>query len=187
MESFRQGYRLQEGDLETVFRAKGLTYPPGLTRLYSPYWVRYELEYYHPSEARYLRIGPLNRIPESVRLGIYRANFIVGDHWTPGTYRIGWKYRVSDAAPEQSFYEEFEIVSRGVDSSIFVILFCQRDLPARVVVLQESFDLPGEFVVVPSFFLYSVASKGMFVESTQTDIDLWAVASKGFLTSFDNI
>lgn len=152
MESFRQGYRLQEGDLQTAFRAQGLTYPPGLARLYSPYWVRYEIAYYHPTEARYLRIGPLNRKPENVRVGVYRANFIVDDHWTPGTYRITWKYRVSDVAPEESFSEGFEIVSRGVDSAIFVILLCQRDMPGRVLVLQDVFNLPGGFTVLPSYF-----------------------------------
>lgn len=152
MESFIQGYRLQEGDLQTAFRAQGLTYPPSLTRLYSPFWVRYEVAYYHPTEARYLRIGPLNRIPENVQVGIYRANFIVGDHWTPGTYRLTWKYRISDAALEQRFSEEFEISSRGVDSAIFTILLCQRDLPGRVLVLQDVFDLPGGFTILPSFF-----------------------------------
>lgn len=152
MESFRQGYRLQEGDLEQVFRTQGLTYPPGLTRLYSPYWVRYEVAYYHPTELRFLRIGPLNRIPENERTGVYRANFIVGDHWTPGTYRITWKYRISDASPEERVDENFEIVSRGVDSAIFTILLCQRNLPGRIVVLEANYDLPAGFTILPSFF-----------------------------------
>lgn len=149
MESFRQGYRLQTGDLNTHFIAQGVSYPPGMAYAYSPYSVSYEIAYYHPDEARYLRIGPLNRIPENIRTGLYRANFIVGEDWTPGTYRITWKYHVSETSDEETIEEEFEIVSRGVDSAIFTILLCQRNLPARVNVLIDFQDLPASFTIIP--------------------------------------
>lgn len=149
MESFRQGYRLKDGELQTVFHTQGLTYPPGLTYLYSPYWVRYEIAYYHPDESRYLRIGPLNRIPVNVRTGIYRANIIIGDHWTPGKYRIKWKYRISDASDIEDHSEEFSVLSRGVDSAIFEILYCRRNLGGRVDVLEAYKDLPGSFTILP--------------------------------------
>lgn len=152
MESFRQGYRLNDGDLEVQFWAQGLTYPSGLSFLYSPYSVSYEISYYHPTEARYITIGPRNRRPINIKIGIYRATFIVGEHWTPGTYKITWKYYVSEVSSEQIKEEEFEIVSRGVDSVIFEVFYCQRNVGGRVLIWQESYDLPAEFVVLPSYF-----------------------------------
>lgn len=152
MESFRQGYRLKEGDLQTTFRTQNLTYPTGLTYLYSPYWVRYEIAYYHPTEDRYIRIGPLNRLSENIRTGVYRANFIVGDHWTPGKYRIKWKYRISRAASQNSFSLNFRIVSKGIDSAIFNFLYCERNLSGRLLVLQDYQDLSGEMNILPSYF-----------------------------------
>lgn len=149
MESFSQGYRLQTEDLNTSFIAQGISYPAGMAYAYTPYSVSYEIAYYHPTEARYLRIGPLNRVPEKIRNGLYRANFIVGEHWTPGTYKITWKYRISESSGEESKEEEFEITSRGVDSAIFTILFCQRNLPARVNVLIDIQDLPASFSIIP--------------------------------------
>lgn len=152
MESFRQGYRLQTDDLNTTFYTQGLIYPPDRTFAYSPYWVRYEIGYHHPTESRVLRIGPLNRKPVEKRTGLYRANFIVGERWTPGTYQIKWKYKISDVSDEETKTEDFEITTRGVYTTAFEILFCQRNLGGRVNVLLDAVNMSGSFTVLPEYF-----------------------------------
>ena len=146
MESFYPGYRLQEEDLNVFFFAQGIAYPPALAYGYSPYFISYEIGFINTNN-RVLRVGPLNRVPENVNTGIYRANFIVEENWATGIYQITWKYKVSANSDMQKIFQQFEILN-DVDNILFEIFFCRRDLPAVFTVLQESQDLPASFDII---------------------------------------
>ena len=57
----------------------------------------------------YVRVGHEFRKPELVKVGTYRANFIVGDNWAVGDYRIIWKYQLFQTDPLQTYTEDFMV------------------------------------------------------------------------------
>jgi hypothetical protein len=146
--SFVSGYRLQDDDLNMTFFAQGIAYPPYLTYSYTPYSVKYEIDYIDPING--LRtMGTRNRIPQLVKPGTYRANLIIEDSWTPGLYQIVWKYKVSENSDIQESIEMFGVNDLGVHYVPFQIFFCQLDIPATFLVLQDLQDLPASFTIVP--------------------------------------
>lgn len=152
MESFSQDYRLQEGDLNVSFYGQGLISPAALTVPYAPYYLSYEIDYYKATELRWIRLGPLYRLPEEVRSGVYRANFIIGDRWATGDYRIIWKYRISADSDLETKTYSFTVLSKGVENTILIISFCRKNLPGTFTVLIDIFDLSGSFNIVPDYY-----------------------------------
>lgn len=147
MESFIPGYRLQKEDLNVSFYAQGISYPAAIAYPYSPYHLSYEIGYIHP-DGRILRVGPLDRIPEKVSTGVFRANFIVEEVWATGVYQITWKYNTSATTDTATKLQQFEVLSNGLNSILFEILFSYRNMTGNFVVLEEAHDLPGSFVVL---------------------------------------
>jgi hypothetical protein len=75
---------------------------------YSPYWVSYEIGYID-SGLIYHRTGPEFRVPEKIKEGVYRANFIVEDDWRIADYKIIWKYKIGQFSPTITINEYFEV------------------------------------------------------------------------------
>jgi hypothetical protein len=95
-------------------------------------------------------MGNINRIPEKVTQGVYRANFIVGDDWPTGYYNIVWKYQMSPIGPVQRIINTFQVTNGGYKNVVFYYHYCNEDLPATFIVLLESEDLSGSFNILPS-------------------------------------
>jgi hypothetical protein len=94
-------------------------------------------------------MGNINRIPEKVTQGVYRANFIVGDDWPTGYYNIVWSYQTSLTGPVQTITNTFQVLNSGYRAVQFIYFYCNNDLPATFTVLPEAFDLPASFTIVP--------------------------------------
>ena len=123
MQTFPLGYRLMDTDLNITFQRK-LSFAYGPLSSYNPFFLVYEIGKVS-SLLVYTRIGPENRIPYEIKVGTFRANFIVGDEWTTGSYRIVWKYQVCQLDPIMVVSEDFEIAtsySRGTSSGLSVTL-----------------------------------------------------------------
>lgn len=131
MQSFPLGYRLMDGDLNVTFQRK-LSFAYGPLSSYVPYFLAYEIGSLDVDEA-YHRKGPENRIPYMIHIGKFRANFIVGDAWPTGIYRIVWKYQVCQIDPVMIASENFEIqanYSRGTSSGMVA-----RDSSSGLIVI----------------------------------------------------
>lgn len=117
MQTFPTGYRLRKDDLNIQFVKKiGFRYGPLAN--YDPFYVAYEIGTV-ATDLTYTRIGPDARRPELVKIGTYRANFIIGDNWTVGDYRIIWKYQTCQTDPIQLSTEDFEVsASYSVGNSL---------------------------------------------------------------------
>lgn len=113
MEEFYQGYRLKDDDLEISFWAYDVYYPGSYGNYYSPYWIRYGLGYINEND-HYHEIGPRYRIPEELKTGYFRPNFIIGEKWPLGTYEIRWKYKDFENSSIEFRKVQFKIVSAGI-------------------------------------------------------------------------
>lgn len=123
MESFAQGTRLGQGDLNIQFYGPpmapglwaelgGIRAAHGLEPVYypaTPWWIRYGLGYVTPGDTVYHEFGVRYRLPDEVSTGVLRPNFIIGSDWLTGTYRVLWKYMM---------YEDSNIELRGVDFTV---------------------------------------------------------------------
>jgi hypothetical protein len=107
MQTFSLGYRLMDGDLNIEFQRK-LSFAYGPLSSYNPFTLYYEIGTIDSSLV-YTRMGPTNRIPYEMKVGHYRANFIVGDKWPTGTYRITWTYQVCQTTPVITVSEDFMV------------------------------------------------------------------------------
>jgi hypothetical protein len=70
--------------------------------------VSYEIGYID-SGLVYHRTGPEFRVPEKIKEGVYRANFIVEDDWLISDYKIFWKYKIGQFSPTITISENFEV------------------------------------------------------------------------------
>jgi hypothetical protein len=123
MQTFPLGYRLMDEDLNITFQRK-LSFAYGPLSSYDPYILFYEIGTVD-SNLVYTRKGPLNRIPYEIRVGHFRANFIVGDEWPVGNYRIIWSYQVCQQDPVNVVSEDFQVAtsySRGSSSGLSITL-----------------------------------------------------------------
>jgi hypothetical protein len=123
MQTFPLGYRLMDEDLNITFQRK-LSFAYGPLSSYNPYTLFYEIGTVDSSLV-YTRKGPVNRIPYEIKVGHFRANFIVGDEWLVGNYRIIWTYQVCQIDPVNVVSEDFEVAtsySRGGSSGLSVTL-----------------------------------------------------------------
>lgn len=134
MEEFYQGYRLREEDLNTEFWRQNIHYPPPLTYLYSPYWVRYSIGWIHPTTGIRYRIGPFHRLPDEVQTGVFRPNLVIGDAWATGTYEIRWFYMDFDYSSIEERRVRFTVLSAGIANALMDY--------------QDYFDLPALLTVV---------------------------------------
>lgn len=114
MESFAQGYRLLQTDLNIEFWRHNIHYPPPFAFRYSPYWIRYQIGVVPDDIQRFYRIGRRYRLPDELDTGLFRPNFIVGDTWGPGSYQIRWLYKVYENSDVQEEFVGFQVVSAGV-------------------------------------------------------------------------
>ena len=112
-ETIQQNYRLQQTDLNNLLYSTSVYYPPGVSYAYSPYWMRYGLGYINDND-HYHEIGPRYRIPEELKTGVYRPNFIVGEKWPVGTYEIRWKYRIHADSPIVYQSVRFTVTTAGI-------------------------------------------------------------------------
>lgn len=115
-ESFKQGYRLKDGDLEESFWAYNVYYPDTFGNYYTPYWARYDVRWIHPTSGISYPLKPRYRIPYEVKTGILRPNFIIGDTWEPGTYEIRWKYKIWENSDIEYRRVFFTVTDAGLGS-----------------------------------------------------------------------
>lgn len=134
MESFKQGYRLQQDDLLLNFYARYYNVQPYVTCPYSPYWIRYDIGFIYSITNEFYPVGAVNRIPDELSTGIFRPNFIVGDDWDPGIYEIRWHYKDYENSILQEKIIEFEILSDGIMQSR-LYMFNHVDLPANFTLI----------------------------------------------------
>lgn len=134
METFEQGYRLMDGDLEESFYAYVVYYPTTYGNYYTPYWARYAIGWINPITGIYYRIGPRYRLPYEIKTGILRPNFIVGETWEPGAYEIRWKYRIWAYSDIESRKVRFTVDGAGLGSYPWDFKD-YLDLPARMQVV----------------------------------------------------
>jgi len=123
MQIFPLGYRLMDEDLNITFQRK-LSFAYGPLSQYNPFFVAYEIGTVSSSLV-YTRLGPQYRIPYNIKVGTYRANFIVGDEWATGNYRIIWSYQTCEGDPTVEVSEDFQIAtsySRGSSEGLTVTL-----------------------------------------------------------------
>jgi len=105
MESFIQGYRLQQEDLNYSFYF--YRYP------YSPFWVRYGLGYINP-DGTYHEFGTRYRLPDELQTGLFRPNFAIGDDWYVGTYEVRWKYQIRENSAILIDSVQFQVTTAGI-------------------------------------------------------------------------
>ena len=134
MESFTQGYRLRQEDLNFNLFARYNYNQQYLTFPYTPYWLRYDIGFICPETSEFYPVGILNRKPDIISTGTFRPNFIVGDDWTPGTYEIRWSYRDSSSSDIQTQIVQFTIVSDGIGQDR-ISMYNHWDLPAFFTLL----------------------------------------------------
>jgi hypothetical protein len=115
VQTFPTGYRLNREDLTVQF-VKKFGFGHGPLAVYNPFYVACEIGLID-SNLAYTRIGPEFRVPEIVKVGTYRANFIVGEHWVSGIYQIIWKYQVCAEDPIQTAVEQFAVAAAYAGSS----------------------------------------------------------------------
>lgn len=132
MESFVQGYRLLQTDLNIEFWRHSIHYPPPFAFRYSPYWIRYQVGYVPDDISRFYRIGIQYRLPDELDTGLFRPNFIIGDDWGPGNYQIRWLYKDYENSSIAERFVGFRVVSAGIFSGEMVEMN-QRNLPAFFV------------------------------------------------------
>ena len=123
MQSFPLGYRIMDEDLNISFQRK-LSFAYGPLSSYNPFYIVYEIGTVDGSNI-YTKIGPDNRIPYNIKIGVYRANFVIGDEWAVGKYRIVWKYQLCQLDPMVTVMEDFMITasySHGDSEGLNVVL-----------------------------------------------------------------
>jgi len=108
MKTFTLGYRLIESDLTADFVCSQ-SYVGSLPKVFSPYFISYEIGYLQEETLVYIRIGALDRLPQKSQDGTYYANFIVNEHWDPGLYMIRWKFRMCSGSDLEESNENFTV------------------------------------------------------------------------------
>jgi hypothetical protein len=121
MESFAQGYRLKAQDLNAVFYLSDSRYYSVLPSLFSPYWVRYAVGYIQPGTERYYQIGPRYRLADERSTGVFRPNFIIGEDWLVGTYKIRWMYKNFENSLEEVREVLFEVETAGINNGTMAL------------------------------------------------------------------
>lgn len=114
MESFEQGHRVGQNDLVLNLFARYYSAYPYQTFPYTPFWIRYDVGFIHPTTGNFMLIGANERIPDIIDTGKIRPNFIIDDTWKPGTYQIRWYYRASESSAIQATSVEFSVTSDGI-------------------------------------------------------------------------
>jgi hypothetical protein len=109
METFIQGHRLRMEDLNIIFYSRDPRYYSVVPSAFTPFWISYAVGYIQPGTNRYYRIGPRYRLPEELSTGVLRPNFIIGEDWLVGTYKIKW------------FFQEFENSAVSVQEVLFAV------------------------------------------------------------------
>lgn len=113
-----QGYYLQDTDLNTFFYSSNLPY--------SPVYARYEYGYVDPIKG-YKRIGPINRIPLELNVGRFRPNFILDERAQIGTYKITWRFKVSEnSSTIEERTEYFYIITEGLYDHFILVSSLER-------------------------------------------------------------
>ena len=101
-----QGAKVEPGILDVVFMDTIGNYVSPYILLYTVYAID-AFGYEH-------LVGEPDRMPLSVRTGRFSPNFIIGEKWKTGTYRIKWCYFLSSTDSELFRDIDFEVVSSGV-------------------------------------------------------------------------
>lgn len=146
---YYQGYRLERDDLNIAFWSNSVYYPVGISNAYSPYWIRYDVSWVDPSSGVPQRIGSLNRRAEELRTGLFRANFIIADDWPTGTYRLRWKYRVSEASDVEYVERLFTVACAGLYEGSLNITITYHNLSGTISVTDPWHNLPASLTVIP--------------------------------------
>jgi hypothetical protein len=103
-------------------------------RLYSPYKVWYIVGIVNENCNTVVPVCGGPKDPYVISTGIMRPNFIVGDKWPSGLYRITWYFQDVESGPVQQRDFDFEVKSAGIYGSR-VTLECFFDLPAELQIL----------------------------------------------------
>ena len=109
-------------------------------------WLDDQQRFYTPYKVWYL-VGILNencntvvpvcggpKLPFIVRTGVMRPNFVVGDKWPAGTYRITWYFQDFKDGPVETRDFDFAVLSAGIYGSRMT-MECFFDLPASLQIL----------------------------------------------------
>ncbi len=114
MENFQQGHRVGLQDLIINLYARYHYAQPHQTFPFTPFWIRYDIGFIHPTTGDFMLIGAKDRLPDVLDTGKIRPNFIINDKWKPGTYQILWHYRVTEESSVETIMVEFSVVSDGI-------------------------------------------------------------------------
>lgn len=114
METFKQGYRLGQGDLLLYLYARYNNAQPYQTFPFTPFWIRYDIGYTDQNTNTFMYIGARDRLPDILDTGKVRPNFIINDTWKPGVYDIHWHYTATQTSPVQTVIGQFTVVSDGI-------------------------------------------------------------------------
>jgi len=133
--SFIQGQALEDSDLNVYFYRDNLAF--------SPFFIKYELGYLR-SNNFYEKLGYGERTPRELNTGRFAPNFLIGDKWKTGYYRIVWKYRVSEASELLEKYLDFKVCTEGIYETQGFF-----DLLASLVIIREGawVDISGTLVI----------------------------------------
>jgi len=146
---YYQGYRLEKDDLNVSFWSPSVYYPVGDSNAYSPYWIRYDVSWVDPSNGVPQRMGSLYRKAVELSTGLFRANFIIGDLWPSGTYRLRWKYKVSATSDVEYIERLFTVATAGIYEGSLVVTATYHSLSGTIRVTDPWHNLPATLTVVP--------------------------------------
>lgn len=114
MESFIQGHRIGQEDLVLYLYARYYSAKPYETFPYTPFWIRYDVGFIHPTTNNFMPVGSTDRLPYIIDTGKIRPNFIIGNNWKIGTYEIRWHYKATETSATQTTIVEFSVTSDGI-------------------------------------------------------------------------
>lgn len=125
--SIKQGSFLTDHDLV-------MCWVDSQQRFYTPYTVWYTVGAVNTLCDRVVNVCGGPKDPYEINTGMLRPNFVVGDKWPTGLYRITWHYKDSSSSPLQTREFDFNVVTAGIyDSSM--TMECFFDLPAELQII----------------------------------------------------
>lgn len=103
-------------------------------RFYTPYTVWYEIGIVNEECDKVVPVCGGPKVPHEIRTGVLRPNFIVGDKWPTGLYRISWYFKDTAESILETRTQDFIVVTAGIYDQA-VTKDCFFDLPASLQIL----------------------------------------------------
>lgn len=102
----------------------------------SPYSLVYAVGYVTGEDFSVFQpVGNEERIPASIRVGMFHPNFQIGGKWLTGNYAILWKYRVYEDSEVETKKTLFVVGSSGIYDHGSLDSLGYFDVQATVIVV----------------------------------------------------